>query len=349
MGPYDLPDAAWLALTYEDVIDPDRPIIDAHHHMWHREHLHYLLPELLEDVYSGHNVVATVYVDCRSMYRQEGPPGMRQVGEVEFANGIAAMSAGGGFGPARACAAIVSAADFELGAAVKPTLEAMQRTAPGRFRGIRRSSAWDSDLVLMNWMGDAPMHDLADERFCEAFACLAPLGLSFDAYVMHPQIPTVTTLARRFPDTSIILDHAGGPLGLGGYAQRRTEEFDVWRSGMTELATCPNVTVKLGGLGMNFFGADFGEWDRPPASDDLVAAWGPYVEESIKLFGAKRCMFESNFPPDKGSCSYSVMWNAFKKIAASCSEDEKHWLFFDTARQVYRIGDLAAPTAESMA
>ena len=327
----------WLALHSEAIIEPERPIIDPHHHLWDRGGQRYLIEEMAADIASGHNIVATVYVDCRSMYRAKGPEAFRPVGEVEFANGVAAMSASGGYGKAQICAGIVSHVNLLLGDAAKPVLEAEIAAGGGRFRGIRHSSAWDADPDIAHIYATRPKGLLLDPAFRKGFACLASLDLSFDAWLFHPQLGELADLARAFPDTRIVLDHCGGPVGLGRFAGRREETFAVWKAAIQDIAKCENVVVKLGGLAMRLLGYDFHERPRPPSSEELAAAWRPYVETCIEAFGANRAMFESNFPPDKGQCSYQVIFNAFKRIAASCSEAEKTELFSRTAADFYRL------------
>jgi predicted TIM-barrel fold metal-dependent hydrolase len=336
-GLYADPREDWLALRREDIIDAARPIVDPHHHLWDRGGQRYLIDDLAADIGSGHNVIATVYVEARSMYRARGAEAMRPVGEVEFANGAAAMSASGGYGPAAICAGIVGHANLLLGDAARPVLEAEIAAGQGRFRGIRHSSAWDADPDVAHMYAGRPKGLLLDSTFRKGFACLAPLRLSFDAWLFHPQIGELTDLARAFPDTRIVLDHCGGPLGIGSYANRREEIFPVWKASIAAIATCPNVSVKLGGLAMRLLGFDFHERAQPPSSEQAAAAWRPYIESCIEAFGPGRCMFESNFPPDKGQCSYQVIFNAFKRIAASCSEAEKTALFSKTAADFYRL------------
>jgi predicted TIM-barrel fold metal-dependent hydrolase len=327
----------WLALHTEDILDPARPIVDPHHHLWDRGGQRYLIEEMAADIATGHNVVATVYVDCRSMYRAQGPEAFRPVGEVEFANGVAAMSASGGYGPAAICAGIVGHVNLLFGEAARAVLEAEIAASPQRFRGIRHSSAWDADANVAGMYATRPRGLLLDSGFRKGFACLAPLNLSFDAWLFHPQIPELTDLARAFPDTKIVLDHCGGPVGIGLYANRRDEIFATWKASIGEIARCPNVVVKLGGLAMRLLGYDFHERPRPPTSEETAAAWRPYIETCIEAFGPDRCMFESNFPPDKGQCSYQVIFNAFKRIAAQYSEPEKTALFSTTAANVYKL------------
>jgi predicted TIM-barrel fold metal-dependent hydrolase len=336
-GLYADPRPDWLALRGEDVIDAARPIVDPHHHLWDRGGQRYLLDDMTSDIASGHNVIATVYVEARSMYRTKGPEAFRPVGEVEFANGAAAMSASGGYGPAAVCAGIVGHVNLLLGDDARPMLEAEISAGQGRFRGIRHSSAWDSDPDVAHMYATRPKGLLLDPTFRKGFAHLAPLALSFDAWLFHPQIAELADLARAFPDTRIILDHCGGPAGTGQYANRRDEIFATWKASILEIAKCPNVVVKLGGLAMCLLGYDFHERPIPPSSEELATAWRPYIETCIEAFGPQRAMFESNFPPDKGQCSYQVIFNAFKRISASFSEPEKDALFSGTATNVYRL------------
>lgn len=321
----------------EPILEPELPIVDAHHHLWHRPAHRYLLEELLADTGSGHNVVATVFVDCVAFYRGDGPAPMRPVGETEFANGVAAMSASGYYGPTRACAAIVSHADMTLGTAAREVLEAQIRAGNGRFRGIRHAGGWDSSNDVPDSHTKPPRGLYADARFREGVAQLAPLNLSFEAWQYHPQLPEVTDLARAFESTSIILNHCGGPLGIGPYKGKTEETFAQWKRGMAALARCPNVTVKLGGLGMRIGLFDHHAWETPPSSEQIAAAWKPWIETCVELFGADRCLFESNFPVDKVSSGYAVLYNAFKRLAAGASAAEKTALFSGTASRVYRI------------
>jgi predicted TIM-barrel fold metal-dependent hydrolase len=336
-GLYADPREDWLALHSEDIIDPERGIIDPHHHLWDRGGQRYLIEEFSADLAPGHKIVATVYVEARSMYRASGPDALRPVGEVEFANGMAAMSASGGYGGAAICAGIVGHANLLLGEAAREVLEAEISAGGGRFRGIRHSSAWDADPDVAGIYAMRPKGLLLDPAFRKGFGCLAPLGLSFDAWLFHPQIGELADLARAFPDTTIVLDHCGGPIGVGGYAGRRDEIFAQWKKSIQDIAACRNVRVKLGGLAMCLLGYDFHQRPAPPSSGQLAAVWRPYIETCIEAFGPARCMFESNFPPDKGQCSYQVIFNAFKRISAQYSEAEKMALFSGTAAEVYRL------------
>ena len=272
------------------------------------------------------------------MYRVDGPAEMRPVGEIEFANGVAAMSASGGYGKPRVCSGIVGHADLMLGAPVKKVLEAMIGLGGGRFRGIRYIASMDPDQAAWGATAVRPMGLLRDKRLREGFAQLAPLGLSFDAWVYHPQLGDVVDLARAFPQTPICLNHVGGAIGLGRYKGKRDAVFADWSQRIKELAACPNVHVKLGGLGMRVFGFDVHEKDQPPSSELLAGLWRPYVETCIAAFGANRAMFESNFPVDKGSYGYGVFWNACKRLVQGASAAEKADLFHGTASRFYRLG-----------
>src|SRR5215468_8859433 len=328
----------WLDRCREEIIEPDLPIVDPHHHLVDRpETGRYLLPELLADTSDGHNITATVYLEWLSMYRAQGPVELRPVGEVEFANGVAAMAASSTYGRTQICAGIVGYADLTLGAPVEKVLQAMIQAGGGRFRGIRfitashpEQAAWASAVIR-------PEGLLMNLKLREGFARLAPLRLSFDAWMYHTQLGELVDLARAFPETPIVLDHVGGAIGLGPFTGKRDEVFTVWSAKIRELATCPNVHIKLGGLGMRMFGFTHHMGELPPSSDELAAAWRPYIETCIADFGPERAMFESNFPVDKGSCSYRVLWNAFKRIAAGCSATEKAALFASTATKFYRL------------
>jgi predicted TIM-barrel fold metal-dependent hydrolase len=329
----------WLDKRREAALEPDLPIVDPHHHLIDRpESGRYLLPDLLADIAGGgHNVIATVYLEWLSMYRADGPEHLRPVGEIEFANGVAAMSASGGYGKPRVCAGIVGHADLALGAKVRDVLEAMIVAGGGRFRGIRFIASTHPDQTQWGATAIRPEGLLLDSRVREGFAQLGALGLSFDAWVYHTQLADVLDLARAYPATPIVLNHVGGPIGLGRYKGKRDAVFAEWSASIAKLASCPNVNVKLGGLGMRLLGFDLHEGELPPSSEQLATAWRPYVETCITAFGADRAMFESNFPVDKGSYGYGVFWNACKRLAHGASADEKASLFHRTASRVYRL------------
>src|ERR1700704_6609084 len=332
--------SAWLAKRpREAALEPDLPIIDPHHHFWDTPHRgSYFLPDLLADIGGGHNIVSTVFMECQAMYRKLGPKQMAPIGEVEFVNGIAAMSASGNYGPCRVAEAIIGHADLTLGARVRDVLEAQIAVGGGRFRGIRYGVSWDASEAISKFVSRVvPPHLAREPKFREGFAQLAELGLSFESWQYHPQLPDAIDLARAFPDTTIILNHVGGVLGVGPYSGHRSEILATWRKDIAELAKCPNVNMKLGGIGMVSFGFDFHERDPPPSSEDLAAGWRQYIEPCIEAFGVNRCMFESNFPPDKQSCGYTELGHAVKRITASASAAEKKALYSGTAARVYRL------------
>jgi len=331
-------DENWLRLHEEAPLDAGLPIIDAHHHLWDRSRSpRYMLEDLVADIGAGHRIVATVFVECRSAWRADGPQELRSVGETEFASGMAALSASGDYGEIRACSGIVASIDLSMGARAESIIAMHRAASGGRLRGVRNIAArHDSPEVRVS--GPVPPPGLlADPSFREGYARLAPAGLSFDAWVYHPQLGEVAALADAFPDTQIILNHTGGPIGIGPYQGRRDAAFAEWQEGIRALAKRSNVAVKLGGLGMKLGGFGFHLQPRPPSSIQLADAWRPYIETCIEAFGVERCMFESNFPVEKGSCSYTVLWNAFKRIASGASRTDKHLLFAGVAARVYRL------------
>lgn len=348
-------------MAEEAILEPNLPIVDPHHHLWDvdlPDHLptaghrfeevirnwpRYLLDELVADVRTGHNVIATVYVDCRSMYRADGPEAMRPIGEVEFANGVAAISASGKHGAFRACAGIVGRVDLTLGSAAAAVLEAELAASP-RFRGIRHSASFDADPAVLGPLAHTPAGLYRSASFRAGFAELAPLGLSFDAWLLEPQLPDLIDLARAFPDQQIVLDHVGTPLGIASYEGRREERFAIWRDNIRSLAELPNVLVKLGGLPMPFCGFDL-DGSENPSSETHADRWRPYIETCIEAFSPDRAMFESNFPVDKLNCDYATLWNAFKRITISYSEQEKAALYARTAIRAYRLDLPLEPAA----
>jgi L-fuconolactonase len=321
-------------MTSEAPLEPALPICDPHHHLWDRPNDRYFLDDLIRDTSSGHNIVATVAVECRAMYRKEGAPEMKPVGETEFLDGVAEQVSSDPNLTTDVASGIVGHADLRLGDAVAPVLEGHLAASPDRFRGIRHSTTWDASK---NIRSDTSESLLLDHAFRRGFACLKRYGLSFDAWLYHPQLPELADLARVFPDVTIVLDHIGGPLGVGPYAGKRDEVLQQWRKGIAELARCPNVTVKLGGLGSDRSGFDWNERAVRPASAELATMMAPYFEWCIEKFGVHRCMFESNFPVEKRVNAYVTLWNAFKRMTQSYSAAERQALFHDTAARVYRL------------
>ena len=334
-----IPDVrAWQGAFSEDVIDPDLPIVDAHHHLQEDARGRYLFHESIADMASGHTFIATVHVQAKSMLRAEGPAHLRDVGETEFARGAAAMAATGLYGGARVCEAIVGGGDLRLDPGlVGEMLDAHVEAAGGRFRGIRQIAPHvDGDLARSMPL-NTPAGLLGDPAFRRGFAELAKRGLSFDAWLFHPQLGDVAALADAFPDTPIVLNHLGGRLGIGPYAARFEEAYADWRAGLAEVAKRPNVNVKVGGLGMLYGGFDFHTRPEAPNSVELEKAWGPFIREAIDIFGPARAMMESNFPIDNQSAAFPVVWNALKRATAAYSAEERAWLFHRTAQKVYRL------------
>jgi L-fuconolactonase len=328
-------DPLWLARLTEQPLDPALPIIDAHHHLWDVAGYRYFLDDLLADLETGHHIEATVFVQCGYAYHCEGPEELRPIGETQRIAAIADEAARRG-SRGRIAAAIVGFADLRLGARVDAVLERHIAAAGGRFRGVRMISALDG-AVQRHLLPLPPPNLLADPAFRLGFARLSRFELSFDAWLYHPQIPELADLAGAFPDTPIVLNHMGGVLGIGSYKNKSDAVFRSWRQSILELARHPNVHAKLGGLGLSVSGRDYHLAPLPASSGDLAGDWRPYIDTCIEAFGANRCMFESNFPVDKAACSYAVLWNAFKRLAASASAGEKTALFHDNAQRFYRL------------
>ena len=329
----------WLALTQESPIEPEIPLCDPHHHFWDRRlqsipYQRYLLHELMADLDSGHNVRSTVFVEARSMYRISGPMELQPVGEVEFVQGIAAASASGVYGEARAAAAIVGHADLKLGDAVAPVLESLQAASPNRFKGIRHNVTWSPDPLIADRETEGIM---ANDSFRAGARVLARMGLSLDVMLSFPQLKELADFARAVPDVPIILNHLGGISRTGIYAGKDDEIIPAWREGIATVANCPNVTCKLGGMGMPRWGFGWYEREVPIGSEELAESMAPWKNYCIEKFGPERCMFESNFPPDKVSFSYNVMYNAFKRLSKDYSPTERANLFHDAAVRAYRI------------
>jgi predicted TIM-barrel fold metal-dependent hydrolase len=292
---------------------------------------------LADDINSGHNVRSTVFVEARSMYRADGPDEMKPVGEVEFVQGLAAASAAGLYGPGRAAAAIVGHANLNLGGQVKSVLEALQAASPNRFRGIRHSVTWDPNPAVENTAAHAAEGQMSSDNFRAGAKVLAGMGLSLEGWMFFPQMPELAQFAKAVPDLTIILNHIGGLLRDGPYANRDEEVMAAWRKGIAAAAECPNVVIKLGGIGMPRTGFDWHLREQPIGSEELAGSMAPLMNYCIEQFGPNRCMFESNFPVDKVSYSYNVMYNAFKRITKDHSASERADMFHDTAARVYRI------------
>lgn len=345
----------------ETILEPDLPIVDPHHHIWYlpdslldaldgfedkdgkavartyRLHRRYLLDELLADLNSGHNVVATVFTDAHAMYRAEGPDEFKSLGEIEFVTGYAAVADSRVFGDCRFCEGIVGGVDLAIGDRAGAVLDAHMQAAGGRYRGVRPPNVISDDRLegLKHMLGKP--HVMRDPKFLEGARLLAPRGLSLDIFVFASQLQELVELAQKLPDTQIILDHTGGPLGIGPYAENRDEHFAFWRDEMRKVAECDNVALKVGGLGMALCGFPTSALEERAGSDRLAEDWRPHIETAIEIFGAERCMFESNFPIDGVTARYPSIWNAFKRVVADYSPDEKRALFSGTAARIYRV------------
>jgi predicted TIM-barrel fold metal-dependent hydrolase len=330
-------DRAWLSLTIEEPLEPDLEICDPHHHLWVEptgKWPRYDLVDLRVDTNRGHRVTETVFIDCASNYRRDGPEHLRPLGETEY---VAERADESERTPGARIAAIVSFADLTRGEAVEDVLHAHIEAGHGRFRGIRHAAGWDAHPDVPNSHTAPPPGLYSQARFGAALRVLARMGLSFEAWQYHPQLTDVVQLAQNHPELSIVLNHLGGPLGIGPYAARRSEVLAAWRPPMQRLAHLPNVALKVGGIGMSRYGLGWEKLDKPPTSDDVVAAWGDELRWCIDQFGPDRCMFESNFPVDGESFSYVVLWNVFKKVSRGYSPAERDALFRQTARRLYRI------------
>ena len=324
----------WLNQLREDVLDPAREIVDPHHHLWPRPHLSYDLEELWSDTQDGHNVTATVFMECGSAYRADGPEHLRPVGETEFVTAAAERAA---LSPGKAqIAGIVGHADLRS-SDLDDVLDAHKAAAKGRFRGIRHSGASDPNPEALSIAGRAPVGLYGDPAFRRGVARLGERGLTYDTWNYHHQMKDFADLARAVPGTTMILDHFGTPLGVGRYEGKREEIFAQWKDDIAEVAACPNVHAKLGGMAMPDNGFGWNIREKPPSSDEFVEAQGKWYHHAIKCFGPERCMFESNFPVDRLSISYRTLWNGLKKIAAGYLETEQAALFSGTARKVYKL------------
>ena len=333
--------AGWYARTVEDIIDPDLRICDAHHHLWdHGPGKRYLLEEISRDAASGHRIVSTLFCECRREYRKNGPEELKPVGETDFMNALAERSAAAGVGGTRVAHGIISYADFRLGARVEATLQAHREASPKHFRGIRHLTRWHEAAEEMDIPPRSPRNLMADATWREGFARLQKYALPFDAWFVFTQYDELVDLARAFPHQTIVINHVGGLSGTGPYLGRKDEVMQIWRKGVERAASGPTVFMKLGGLGQPRVGFGWERLEAPPGSEQLAKAYAPYYLHCIEQFGPDRCMFESNFPVERASCSYPVLWNAYKRIASSCTPAEKAMLFHDNAARVYRLDAL---------
>ncbi|MDD8024561.1 MAG: amidohydrolase family protein [Paracoccaceae bacterium] len=322
----------WLALVQEEILAPEQPILDAHHHLWDRPEGRYGVADLLCDAASGHDVRASLYVQCRTGYRPDGPEPLRPVGEVETIRDWGHSSP---FYPA----GIVGFADLQLGAAVAPVLEALIEAGQGALCGIRNTTAWHADPAVRSNPRPAPEGLLRSAAFIEGARAVAARGLTLDIWAYQTQLDEIVAVARAVPELTVVVDHCGGPLGVGPYRRDDPDNFRSWRAGLARVAELPNTRIKIGGFGLSVMGYDYASRPTPPQSSVLAADWQPWVDSCLSLFGPSRGMFESNFPVDKGQFSYRTLWNAFKRLAAGLSDAERDSLFWRSAARCYRIDE----------
>ncbi|QQF06295.1 amidohydrolase family protein (plasmid) [Sinorhizobium meliloti] len=322
----------------EPIIEPELPIIDAHHHLFDRPGLRYMIDDYLADLRSGHRIVASVYVETMAFARTDGPEVLRPLGEIEFANGVGERCARGACGGSQVCAAIVGHADLRFGDRAAELLDAAMERSPERFRGVRQVTIEDPSPAPYRFIPSRPPSGVMKAPgFRAGFAQLVKRGLSFDAAVFHHQLQDIIDLADAFPGGTIILNHCGHAMAMDMDEEGRSRVFREYRRLMFEVGRRPNVFCKIGGLGMPFWGFRFEEREDPIGYLELATAWRPYVETTIEAFGVHRCMMESNYPPDSRSAGFVPLWNALKHIVRGASAEEKSALFHGTAAKIYRI------------
>lgn len=341
MAIYDRPD--WIPLRDEAAIDTTQPIIDAHHHLWDRADSTYLARELRSDVEGSHNVTRTVFVECSAGYDVDAAPHLAPVGETRF---VAAEAAAMSETSRARIGAIVSHADLTLGDAVEEVLLAHDAAGDGLFRGVRHGVNWSRHDSVKNGHHNPRKGQLAVPEFRRGVSRLGQMGFSFDAWLYFDQLTELAAMALAVPETTIVLNHLGGPLGIGPYVgAHRLEMLEVWQAGIAAVAACPNVVIKVGGIGMeHYFGMPWANLPRPPSSDVVAAWWTEIVRFAIDSFGPDRCMAESNYPVDRQTLPYAVLWNALQRMTANYSEAERNDIFHDTAERIYRIDTTPQPT-----
>lgn len=331
-SPHHIVREDWLALAKEDVLAPGQAIFDCHHHLWDRPEGCYQSKALMADVGAGHDVRASLYVQCRTGYRVDGPEALCPVGEVEtvldWTRGHDQFPAG-----------IVAMADLQLGENVGPVLEAIAEAGKGRVKGIRNTTAWHADPAVRSNPNPPPDGLLRTDAFLDGARTVAAHALTLDVWSYQTQLDDVRLLAESVPELSIIVDHCGGPLGVGQHDRFEPENFRAWRDALAAVAALPNTRIKIGGFGLGVFGWRYSRDALPPQSETLAKDWRPWVDTCLELFGPERAMFESNFPVDKGQMSYRTLWNAFKRLSAPLSQDERDALFWRSAARSYGIDE----------
>ena len=331
----------WLNQHIEDPISPNIPIIDPHHHLWDVGFGRYYIEELLEDINSsGHNILSTVYIMSSSntkIYSKDGLEEFKPLTEIEFATSEGKRADLIPNNKVKVNASIVGSVDLTYGNKLQPVLEKAVNISEGRLKGIRMLLASHTDPRISSGAVKSDLGLMLHPNFIEGAKCIQNANLSLDFWIYHTQLNEMEKIARSLPDLTIILNHIGGPIHLGEYEGKQAATHREWRSAMMRLSRIPNINVKLGGLGMAVNGAKFHNNKFPPNSVQLSDVWKPWIYETIDMFGFDRCMFESNFPVDKGSCSYGALWNAFKILAKDMSDDEINKLFSKNAAKIYKI------------
>ena len=332
---------SWLNKLKEKPILPNLNIIDPHHHLWDVGFGRYYVEELLEDINtSGHNIKATVYIMSSSnteIYLKNGPEEFKPLSEIEFATNEGKRADLIKNNKVKVNASIVGSLDLTYGNKLKPVIEKGLEISEGRLKGIRMLLAAHPDPRIKSGAVKSDLSLMSHPKFIEGARCLQDAGLSLDFWIYHTQLGEMEKIARTLPELSIILNHIGGPIHLGEYEGKQALTHREWRTAMMRLSRLPNIKVKLGGLGMEVNGAKFHLNQDPPNSSELANIWKPWIYETINMFGIDKCMFESNFPVDKGSCSYGSLWNAFKIISEKMSDNEKNKLFYENAAKIYKI------------
>ena len=330
----------WIAQIKEEIINPELPIIDPHHHLWNGDNqlagsFPYLIENLNEDTFSGHNIVGTIFMECAQGYYLDGEEKYKPVGETEFVINLIKDSEK--LSKSTNIMGIIGFADLMLGHEVKDVLNTHLSKGEGLFRGIRHAAGWDKNNEIHNSHSNPIENIYHNKSFMKGAEELINLKLTFDAWHYHHQINDLSIFAKKYPELTIIHDHFGGPLGVGPYEGKKEEIFKKWKDDISLLSESKNVFAKLGGLAMPVNGWNFHKQNKPASSDQIVDMHHEYYLHTINCFGVERCMFESNFPVDRRSVSYHVIWNAFKKMVLGYSDEDKNKLFFKNAKDVYGV------------
>ena len=323
----------------EPILEPDLPILDSHIHLFDLPGNRYMLEDYLADAGAGHNIVGAVYCETQAFSRPDGPEHLRPLGEVEFANGVAAMCASGTYGDCKVAHGLIGHANLTLGSVVGELLDRCIAAAPDRFRAIRHVAVEPPDDRAYKYiMTFRPPRGVLDTPgFPLGLAELEKRELVFDAAIWHPSLPRLTELVDDFPNLTFVLNHMSTAVGVDMSTDEKAELFKTWRVQLGELAKRQNVVCKTGGLGMPFWGFGFETRDDVVGSEELATAWRPFLDTAFEAFGTDRCMMESNFPPDGRSSGFVPTWNAYKIVTKDFSDDEKAALYKDNAARIYDL------------